>query len=236
MKRIGLYLLAVVIAGLAGCGGGGGSSDSGEFDPAGSEWQFLVATADAGDTMYTLSFFDSTGAKAASGLFTAVSTSGASYSGSWASSGNVVSGASPSTLAFTLTVNDNATAGTIDYVTPEGSGSSAATRTDTAAGSCSQYAGNWSGVAYGTRCNWNDGTNSFQFTMNVRADCSVDICNVGGGCGSFNIEGNAFSDKADVADDCGYGSMSGAFTGPTSASGIYSWSLGGSGTWTATKQ
>lgn len=132
MKRIGLFLLAVaMVLGVVSCGGGGGSTDadSSEFDPTGSEWQFLVTTASAGDTMYTLTFFDSNGNRAASGLFTAVSGSGASYSGSWTSSGSVMAGASAGNFVFTLTANTDTT-GTIDYVTPEGSGSSAATRVD----------------------------------------------------------------------------------------------------------
>jgi hypothetical protein len=232
MKVLGSFLAVVVLAlGLTCCGGGGGG-DSTSFDPTGTEWQFLVGAADAGGTMYTLTFFDAQGPRAASGVFTAVNDRGDSYSGPWTSSGNVVTGASSAAFVFTLTVSADAATGTVDYVAPEGSGSAPATRTDSPAAGCSLYAGSWAVTADEIYC---DGQRSSgAVVMTVGSDCSATMCFTDT-CADMVVAGNRIS-ASGRSDECGAVTLEGTFASATSLSGSWSYSSSGGGTFSLTKR
>lgn len=233
MKKLDVFLLAVaMVLGMVSCGGGSTAADSIAFDPSGSEWQFLVTTASAGESMYTLSFFNSEGTKEASGLFTVVSSSGTSYGGSWAISGNVVTGSSSGSFSFTLTIDGGGATGTIDYVTAEGSGSAIATRTDTSAADCSQYAGTWAGTANETYC---DGSvSAVALTMTVSNNCNATVCSSLNECTDYVIAGDGIS-ATKSNPDCGTSTVVGSFTATTFSSS-WQYASGGGGTATFTKQ
>jgi hypothetical protein len=88
MERIGLFLLAVVVLGVAGCSGGDGGTGP---DPIGTEF---VANASGSAKTVNITLSNSSpsaevrAATSDSGIFSAIFDDGTTFNGTWSVSGN----------------------------------------------------------------------------------------------------------------------------------------------------